>query len=145
MSRTLRMAAIGLAALVALPARAEDKAKSVEGAWRQVEHRNGDAKEYQKLPEGVEMTYLIVGGRFAWSIVQEGKILGLAGGRYKWEKGKFTEMIEFASGEAAPPSFVGSTFEFAVELDGDTMHRMGTIVVKGKDFKIDTKWERCKP
>jgi hypothetical protein len=141
------MAVIGLMALSALAvtARAEDKAKSIEGAWTQVEKKNGAAQEYQKLPEGRVMTDHIVGGRFVWTIVQDGKLVALAGGRYKAEKDKFIEIIEYVSGQGVPESFVGSTFEFTVKLDGDTFTKVGTIQVNGQDFKIDEKWERCKP
>ena len=143
----IRMAVIGLMASSALgvTAFAEDKANLVEGAWRQVEQKNGDAQEYVKLPDDTVMTDCIVGGRFIWTIVQNGKVVGVAGGRYKSDKDKFTEIIEYVSGEGVPESFVGSSFEFTVKLDGDTMTKVGTIQVGGQDYKIDEKWERCKP
>ena len=45
MNRTIRVAGITLMALSALTMAtgAEDKAKSIEGAWTQVEQKNGDA------------------------------------------------------------------------------------------------------
>jgi hypothetical protein len=146
MNRTIRPAGIGLMAVVAvvLIARADDKAKSVEGAWRQVEQMNGGSQEYQKVPGGTEMVDHIVGGRFAWTVVRDGKVVAVAGGRYKSEKDKFSEIIEYVSGEV-PDSFVGSTFEFTVKIDGDTFTKVGTIKVNGQDYKIDEKWERCKP
>lgn len=144
MTRTAFIA--GLVALVALTARSDDKIapKGIEGAWKQVESKNGAATEYQKAPEGVEMIDLIVGGRFTWTITKDGKIGSAAGGRYKIEKDKFTEIIEFIGGEGVPESFVGSTFEFMVKFEGDTMTKVGTIKVNGQDYKIDEKWERCK-
>ncbi len=146
MNRTIRMTVIGFIALstLAVTAFADDKATSVEGAWRQVEQKNGDAQEYTKLPDGTVMTDCIVGGRFIWTIVQNAKVVGLAGGRYKAEKDKFTEIIEYVSGEGVPESFVGSSFEFTITVDGNTMTKVGTIKVGGQDFKIDEKWERCK-
>src|SRR5579862_4943165 len=104
MSRTIRMAGMGLVALIALnlTARSEDKPKSVEGAWRLVESKNGDATEYQKPADGTEMIDFIVGGRFVWNVVKDGKVLSLAGGRYKSEKDKFTEIIEYVSGDGVP-------------------------------------------
>ena len=146
MSRTLRMAGIGLVALLALTltARSDEKPRAIEGAWKEVEARNGDAQEYQKTPAGGLITDLIVGGRFALTIVQEGKVVGLIGGRYKSEGDKFTEIIEYVSGEGIPESFVGSSFEFTIKLDGDKFTRVGTIKVGGQDYEIDEKWERCK-
>ena len=147
MTRTIRMAVIGLVTLSALlpTAFAEDKAKSVEGAWKQVEQKNGEAQQYQKPPDGTVMTDYIVGGHFVWTIVQKGKVVGVAGGRYKADKDKFTEIIEYVTGDGVPESFVGSSFDFTVKVDGEKMTKIGTIQVGGQDFKIDEKWERCKP
>jgi hypothetical protein len=130
---------------LSVSARADEKTASVEGAWKQVEQKNGGAEVYQKFPDGMDMTDCIVDGRFIWTIVQNGKVLGVAGGRYKWEKDKFSEIIEYVSGQGIPESFVGSTFEFSVKVDGDAMTKVGTIQVNGQDYKIDEKWERCKP
>src|SRR3954469_7043361 len=146
MSRTIRMAAFGLVALSALSARSDDKAKPhpVEGAWKEIEAKNGAAQEYRKTAEGLAITDVIVGGRFVLTMVQDGKVAGLIGGRYKADGDKFTEIIEFVSGDGIPESFVGSSFEFKVKFDGDTFTKLGTIQVGGQDFKIDEKWERCK-
>ena len=147
MTHTIRVAVIGLMAssALAMTAFAQDKANTVEGAWTQVEQKNGEAQEYQKPPDETVMTDCIVGGRFIWTIVQKGKVVGVAGGRYKADKDKFTEIIEYVSGSGVPESFVGSSFEFTVKVDGEKMTKVGTIQVGGQDFKIDEKWERCKP
>jgi hypothetical protein len=91
------------------------------------------------------MTDCIVGGHFIWTVVQKGKVIGVAGGRYKADKDKFTEIFEYVSGDGVPESFVGSSFEFTIKLDGKKMTKVGTIQVGGQDFKIDEKWERCDP
>jgi hypothetical protein len=147
MSIAIRTAGICLVAMAvaALADGADDKPKPVEGAWRQVEQKNGDAQEYQKVPAGTEMVEYIVGGRFVWTIVRDGKLIGAAGGRYKVDKEKFTEIIEYVSGDGVPESFVGSSFEFTLKFEGDTFTKVGTLRVNGQDFKIDEKWERCKP
>ena len=98
-----------------------------------------------KPPDGTVMTDCIVGGRFIWTVVQNGKVTAVAGGRYKVDKDKFTEIIEYVSGDGVPESFVGKSFEFTVKVDGDKMTKVGTIQVNGQDYKIDEKWERCKP
>jgi hypothetical protein len=146
MTHTIRSAIIAFVGFSALAATAfaDDKANLVEGAWRQVEQKNGNAEEYQKVPEGTEMIDCIVGGRFIWTVVQKGKVVGVAGGRYKADKDKFTEIIEYVSGDGVPESFVGSSFDFTVKVDGDKMTKVGTIQVGGQDFKIDEKWERSK-
>jgi hypothetical protein len=47
------------------------------------------------------------------------------------------------SGDGVPESFVVSSFELTLNFHGDT--KAGTIKVYGQDFRIDEKWERCKP
>lgn len=147
MDRRLRPAGVALMVFAALApaARAQEKPHPTEGAWRQVEQRNGDAREYSRLPEDVTMIDYVVGGRFVWTIVQDGKVLSLAGGRCKADGEKFTEIVEYASGGDLVESFVGKSFHFTVTIDGDKLTKVGTIRVNGADYKIDEKWERCKP
>ena len=80
MTRIFRTAGLGLialaaSALIVLPAREVrsqgDKPSPLEGAWKQVEQKNGDAQEYQKFPEGMEMIDLVTGGRFVWTVVSK--------------------------------------------------------------------------
>jgi hypothetical protein len=157
MTSTFRKTGLGLLALTAVAlttllfrdVRSDDgKAPSgpnpIEGAWKHVERKNGDATEYQKLPDGQECVNCITGGRFIWALVKDGKLLASIGGKYKVEKDKYSEMIEFVFGDVIPESCKGTTFEFTAKIDGDTWHKVGTIQINGQDFKIDEKWERCK-
>jgi hypothetical protein len=146
-SRRLALTALALLVLATTQVRSDDKpaaqANPFEGAWRQVEQKNGNATEYQKLPDDSSFTILVTGGRFVWTVVQGGKVVGAAGGKVKVENGKYSEIIEFVHGPGVPESFVGSTFEFTGKVEGDKWHKVGTIQVNGQDFKIDEKWERC--
>ena len=157
MTHPLRTAGLGLATLAAIAltvlpgrearsddARAAEKPSPVEGAWKQVEQKNGDAQDSVKPPEGTEMVICITGGRFVWTVVQGGKVVALAGGKYKVDKDTYSEIIEFVYGDGVPESFVGSTFAFTAKVDGDTWHKVGTIKVGGQDYKIDETWRRCK-
>jgi len=152
MTRTFRMAALGLVALTALalavlPAREVrsqvDKPSPIEGAWKLVVQRNGDLEDYQKEPEGTEMIKYVTGGRFVWTIVREGQLLAAAGGKYTVNKDKYAESIEYGYGEGQA-SLVGKTFNFTWRLDGTTWLHVGLIKLDGQDYKIDEKWERCK-
>jgi hypothetical protein len=143
MIHTIRIITLLALSPFALSARGEEN-KSIEGAWRQVEQKNALGQVYRPIVTGTEVTDCIVGGRFIWTIVQNGKVIGLAGGRYKLEKDKFTEIIEYVDG-AVPAAFAGSSFEFIVRVDGDKFTKVGTIRVNEQDIKIDEKWERCKP
>ncbi|HKI19333.1 MAG TPA: hypothetical protein VKA15_15710, partial [Isosphaeraceae bacterium] len=71
----------------------------LEGAWKLVEQKNGDAQEYQKQAEGTEMIKYVTGGRFVWTIVKGGKIVSAMGGRYKVDKDKYSESIDYVYGE----------------------------------------------
>jgi hypothetical protein len=156
MARTFRTAGLGLMALSAfaltvLPARnvrsQDDKQggtpSPIEGAWKLVESKNGDAQDYQKPPEGTEMIKYVTGGRFVWTVVREARIIAAAGGKYTVAKNKYTESIEYVHGEGQA-SLVGKTFDFTWKVDGTTWLHVGTIKVDDRDLKIDEKWERCK-
>ncbi len=121
MTRISRTAGIGFStlaafALVVLPARdvrsQGDKPSPLEGAWKQIEQKNGDAQDYRKSSEGTEMIDCIVGGRFIWTIVSQGRVAAVAGGKYTVDEDKYTESIEYVYGQGVPASFVGSTFAF---------------------------------
>lgn len=155
MTRTFRRAGLSLVALTAfalvvLSARdlrsqddkQGDKPSPIEGAWKLVERKNGEAQDYQKLPEGVEMIKYITGGRFVWTIVKEGRILGAAGGKYKVDKDRYAESIEYIEGEGNA-SLVGRTFDFTGKVNGRKLHQVGVIKFNDQDLKIDEKYERC--
>ena len=145
----LALPAIALTTFLIRDVRSDDdkapsKPNPIEGAWKHIEQKNGNATEYEKDPEGVEFINCITGGRFVWVQVKDGKLLASVGGKYKVDKDKYSEIIEFVYGDGVPESFKGSTFEFTAKLEGDTWHKVGTIQVNGQDFRIDEKWERCK-
>ena len=155
MTRSFRRAGLSLVALTAfalvvLPARdlrsqddkQGDKPSPIEGAWKLVERKNGEAQDYQKLPEGVEMIKYITGGRFVWTMVKEGRILGAAGGKYKVDKDRYTDTVEYIEGEGNA-SIVGRTFDFTGKVDGRKWHQVGVIKFNDQDLKIDEKYERC--
>ena len=156
MTRSMPVAGLSLIAATAMafalfPARAvhsqdEKKAEKswpVEGAWKLVETKNGDAQEYSKLPEGFEQTKFVTGGRFIWIVVQNGEIASAAGGKYTVDKDKYTESLEYSHGEGQK-SLVGKSFDFTWKVEGNSWHHVGTIKIGDQDLKIDEKWERCK-
>lgn len=143
------LAAFALAVLPTRGARSDDvkagaNLSAVEGTWSRIESKNGRAQDYQKLPEGTQMIKCVTGGRFIWTMVREGRVIAAVGGKYTVDKDKYTESIEYIHGAGVPQSFVGSTFEFTRDVDGDTWHKVGTIKVNDLDYKVDEKWERCK-
>jgi len=114
----------------------------LDGAWKLLEQKNGDSQDYQKPAEGTEMIKYVAGGRFIWTVAQGGKLIAAAGGKYKVDKDKYSETIEYTAGEGQE-SLVGKTFDFTWKLDGKNWLHVGTIKVNNQDIKIDEKWERC--
>jgi hypothetical protein len=152
MMRSLRTAplslvaigALGLLWLMARDVRSEDNQPNpLEGAWKMIVQKNGDAPDYQKLPDGTEEIKYVTGGRFVWMVIQDHRITSAAGGKYTVDKDKYTETIEFSHGEGQA-SIVGKTFDFTWKLDGGIWLHVGTIKVNDQDLKIDEKWEKCK-
>jgi hypothetical protein len=153
MTRTFRLAGPCLAALTALalivlPVRTvhsqDTKPSPLEGAWKQVAQKNGDAADYQKPPEGTEMIKYVTGGRFVWTIVKDGRVLAAAGGTYTVDKdNKYSESIEYTHGEGQEP-LVGKTFNFTWKIEGNTWLHVGELKLGDQTVKIDEKWERCK-
>jgi hypothetical protein len=136
-------AASALNVLLACDVRSQEAVPCpLDGAWKLVEQKNGDAQEYTKLAEGNEMIKYVIGGRFIWTVSQGGKLITAAGGKYKVEKDKYSETIEYTAGEGQE-SLVGKTFEFTWKMDGKTWLHVGLIKVNDQDIKIDEKWERC--
>ncbi len=146
-SRTARsgLACFTASALIVLLARDTRSQEAVpcplEGAWKLVEQKNGDSADYQKPAEGTEMVKYVTGGRFVWTVVKDGKIVSAMGGKYKVDKDKYSETIEYVHGE--DDSFVGKTFDFTWKMDGKTWLHVGAIKLNDQDIKIDEKWERC--
>ena len=140
------------AALVCLtvPAGAADKpgdgtgaAGKLDGAWRMVGSRNADTEEYAKLPEGLQHIKLVVGGRFVWTTVQDGKIIRSAGGKCAVKGDKYIESVEFGSGDDAPP-LAGKEFTFSWKLEGGKWYHKGTLKIDQAEIPIDEVWERVK-
>jgi hypothetical protein len=144
----LALTAIAFTSLLIRDVRsADDKAapgpNRIEGAWKHIEQKNGAATEYQKLPEGQEFINCVAGGRFICAGTKDGKLLSAMGGKFKIDKDKYSEIIEWVYGDMFPESFKGSTFNFTAKLDGNTWHKVGTVQLNGQDLKIDEKWQRC--
>jgi hypothetical protein len=119
------------------------KPSPVEGVWRLVERKNGQMPDYEKLQEGTEQIKYVIGGRFVWTVVRQGRIQGAAGGKYTVDKDKYTETTEYMHDEGNLP-FLGQTSKFTWKVDGNTSLLVGVLKISGEDFKIDEKWERYK-
>jgi len=114
----------------------------LQGAWKLVGQKNGDAQDYQQPVEGMQMIKFVTGGRFIWTVSQNGKMVAGAGGTYKIDKDKYSETIEYTLGEGQE-ALAGKTFDFTWKLDGKTWQHVGTMNINGQELKIDEKWAQC--
>ena len=157
MKRTLRFVGLGSVALTALlfgsiaardlpgqDAKLNERRSPIEGAWRQIGQKYGDATEYTPRPDGVELIKLVTHGRFVWTLTQNGKIVTAMGGSCKLDKNSYSETVEFAHGGGATEQFIGKTYNFTWNVEGDLSQTLGTMKVKGQEQTSSQKRERCK-
>jgi hypothetical protein len=131
------------------PVRAQDNAPtakpkaSVEGAWKQVGQINPTTGKLEKFPDGVEMTKLITGGRFAWIVVGEGKVLASAGGTYTIKDDVFTEKVSFV-GSDSHNHLMGKSFAYPIKFEDGKWHLKASFKLDDREMAIDELWERCR-
>lgn len=143
----IALAVAGLALLAlptAVPTAAQEAAKAktpLDGAWRLVSVKDQASGETRSLPDGIEMTKLVVGGRFAWTVVRDGQVVAGAGGRYAVEDDSYTETVTYAAGEGQKP-LVGRSFRLTWKIEDGKWHHKGTLKLDGAEQPIDEIWER---
>jgi hypothetical protein len=92
------------------------------------------------VPPGVEMTKLVVGGRYAWTVVRGGKALGGAGGKYEVDDKTYTETVVYSVGESMMP-LVGKSCPFQWTIEDGKWHHKGTLEAGAVRQEIDEIWE----
>lgn len=120
---------------------AEDVAHKLDGAWRLVKALDPQTRQLRDLPPGIEMTKLIVGGRFAWIVTRDGQAVAGAGGTYTVTPNAYAETVTFAVAQNQQP-LVGSTTRFTYKLEGGKWYHKGTLRVGQARQDIDEVWER---
>ena len=94
-----------------------------------------------KLPAQIEMTKLVIGGRYVWSVAQNGKAVAGAGGNYTTGDGDYTEEATFAIGQNQQ-GMVGKSFKFTWKIEDGKWYHKGTLKVGNAEQEIDEIWER---
>jgi hypothetical protein len=115
----------------------------LEGAWRLVSSKNPATGQQRALPATIEMTKLVVGGRYIWNVVQDGKAIAGAGGKYTRDGDSYTETVTYtvASDQRSTEFLVGKSFTFTWKLvDGKWLHR-GKMKLGASEQQIDEVWE----
>ena len=121
---------------------ASKKARSqLDGAWRLVSSKDPASGRMRSVPAGIEMTKLIVDGRYVWTVVQNGTVVAGAGGSYSVSGDKYTEKVTFGVTERQQP-MVGRSFTFTWKFEGGKWHHKGVLKIDGAQQEIDEIWER---
>jgi hypothetical protein len=87
------------------------------------------------------MTKLVAGGRYAWTIVQNGRLLGGMGGSYSTDEGTYTETVMYAVGDN-DRLLIGKSFKFTWTIDGGKWHHKATLEIGNARQEINEVWER---
>jgi hypothetical protein len=113
----------------------------LDGAWRLVSSKDPASGRMRSVPTGVEMTKLLVDGRYVWTVVREGTVVAGAGGSYTVTGDKYTEKMTYGMPSRQQP-MVGRSFTFTWRFDGGKWHHKGTLKIEGAQQEIDEIWER---
>jgi hypothetical protein len=113
---------------------------TLDGAWRLVSIKDPRTQRMRPLPGGIETIKLLVGGRYSWTVVQNGKAVGGAGGRYKVDGESYTEDVTYALGDNNQV-MVGHSFDFTWKIENGKWHHMGTLKVGTAAQEVDELWE----
>jgi hypothetical protein len=113
---------------------------TLDGAWRMVSVKDHRTQMMRKLPAGLEMIKLLVGGHYSWTVVQNGKAVGGAGGRYKVDGQSYTEEVTYAVGDNNQ-AIVGHSFDFTWKIEDGKWHHVGTLRIGTAAQPVDEIWE----
>lgn len=111
------------------------------GVW-EITGRMQDEKMVPLHRSGTRKTLkILTGKRFQWFAIDPAinSFTGTGGGTYTFEKGKYTENIEFFSRDSTR---AGSSLSFDDHLENEKWHHTG---LSSKGDKIDEIWEKIKP
>ncbi len=120
---------------------AGDAARPLDGAWRLVRALDPRSGQLREIPAGIEMTKLVVGGRFAWVVAQNGRAIAGAGGTYAVNGDSYSETVSYAVGQNQQ-GLIGTTTTFTWKLEGGKWHHKGTLRAGQAKQEIEEMWER---
>jgi hypothetical protein len=111
------------------------------GTWQLVSFKYGEDGKWSDAPDGQRRIKHITETHFTWVEYEAatGKVLSLAGGKYSFSQGAYTESIEYA-GEGMTDYF-GKKQSFAIRVEGDKLHQSGQL---SDGTKIEEVWQRVK-
>jgi len=120
--------------------RIDDGSGLLNGNWQITGRKNGE--EIVPMNPGPRKTVkLLTGARFQWIAINTltKEFFGTGGGNYRFESGKYTELIEFFSRDS---SRVGATLTFDGKVEGTKWTHQGS---SSRGEPIHEIWERKNP
>jgi hypothetical protein len=120
---------------------AVDANHPLDGAWRLSSALDPASGQLRPIPQGIEMTKLVVGGRFAWIASQNGRAVAGAGGTCSLTPNSYSETVSYAVGQNQQ-ALIGTTTKFTWTFEGGKWHHKGTLRVGQNRQEIDEIWER---
>ncbi len=119
----------------------ESPGSPLQGAWRLVAGKYGDATEFQKASPKETMIKLVTDTHFTWVRFdsETKEVSHAAGGKCTVSGDKYTEYIEYGVG--AVMQLKGEKQTFTWKLEGDRWHQSGTL---SNGAKLEEIFERVK-
>lgn len=120
----------------------ENTQSSLEGTWKLVKAKWGDAKAH-KVPEQ-EVYKIYTKDHFFFIYYDGATVSGAGGGTYALEDGSFTETLNYFSWHH---SAAGTQQSFNYTLEADQLHQYGKIrnTDQYDEYVIDEYYERVEP
>lgn len=116
----------------------------LEGAWRLVGTLADDGDVIEPNARGFEEYKVVADGHFMWTSLQDGAIVGHAGGVARMGHGTYVERVDYAS----PPNLqwlVGHRHRFTWKIRNGLWYHTGTLSTDGKvRADVAEVWERVR-
>ena len=115
--------------------------RALDGAWRLVAFKSGDAAELTAASKENEHVKFVAGGRFIWTNVKDGRITSACTGTCEVLADRYTECPESVS-LASDKWLVGRKLSFQWKLEGEMWRHSGVIAGPRGEEKVCQVWQR---
>lgn len=132
------------AALHAWPGAESQTPHPLEGAWRLVGTLAENDDVVEPNAPGFEEYKVVADGYFMWTSLQDGRILGHAGGVARMGRGTYAERVDYAS-QAHLEWVVGQRHVFKWKLVDGYWHHIGAVRGEdGRTARVAEVWARVR-
>lgn len=132
------------ATLHAWPGHTGDRPHPLEGAWRLVGTLAENDDVVVPNAPGFEEYKVVADGYFMWTSLQDGRILGHAGGVARMGRATYTERVDYAS-EPQLQWIVGQRHLFNWKIVDGRWYHVGSVHdAEGHRARVAEVWERVR-